>query len=242
MLNNALILLTLALWPINLYLANTPQDFLTYVIPAILLLVSRYLYIKYPKYYLVPILAIGLFEKKLLILSIIFCLLELITKFSKKTLIFLGISIIILTFSFNSFKGQTIFNKDYEAEQLLIRNIHLYPDIYTARFFQNKPKIYLGKIYNNFFSLVDLNNYFFANHPAPITTSTQELYKYFYPLIIFLLLGIYNFKSMLERKFVLFSFIACLLSLVILNNFDRNDFILWVPISLIIIHGIKKTF
>ena len=33
----------------------------------------------------------------------------------------------------------------------------------------------------------------------------------------------------------------CLLTLRLLNNFDRNDFILWFPIGLIIIHGIKKT-
>lgn len=235
-------ILTLCLWPVNLYLKNTLPDFTTYVIPAVLLIISYFLYSKESKYHLGPILLIGLYEKKLLILPIIFIGIELLINFKKEILTFFIASLVIFFWQYSSWRGQTVFNRDYEGEQLLIRNIHLYPNIPMARIFQNKPKLYLGKVTTNFFTLIDLNNYFFAGHPAPTTTPTQELYKYLWPLLIFLIIGIYHFKDIKNKNFVTISFISCIVTLSLLNNFDRNDFVLWFPVSLVIIHGIKKTF
>lgn len=232
----------MALWPINLYLKNTSPDFLKYIIPALLLVTSYILYTKNNRYYLIPILLIGIYEKKLLIVPVIFCFLDLITNFKKLTFTLLIISLTIFIWQYQSFKGQTVFNRDYEGEQLIIRNINLYPNIPMARLSQNKPKLYLKKASANFFALTDLNNYYFAGHPAPTAIANQELYKFFWPLVIFLILGVFHYKSLEHRNYILTLFISCILSLSILQNFDRNDFVLWFPISIITIHGIKKIF
>jgi len=235
-------ILTLILWPVNLYFKNTLSDFASYIVPAILLLISYFAYSKNNKYYVAPILFIGIYEPKLLILPLIFCFIELVINFKKEVFSFFIISLVVFFWQFGEWRGQTVFNRDYEGEQLLIRNIHLYPNIPMARLFQNKPKLYLEKVSNNFFALTDLNNYFFAGHPAPTVISTQELYKFFWPFLIFLFVGIYHIKDFVNKKFLLTSFIASLTALSVLQVFDRNDFILWFPISLIIIHGIKKIF
>ena len=233
--------LTLILWPVNLYLKNTLPNFVSYIIPAIFLLISYFAYSKNSRYWLTPVLLIGVYEPKLVILPVVFCFIEMIINYKKETLSFLIIALAIFVWQFGRWEGQIVFNKDYEGEQLLIRNIHLYPNVFTARLFQNKPKLYLGKVTTNFFTLTDLNNYFFAGHPAPTTIPSQELYKYYWPLIIFLIIGIYYFYDINNKNFILISIASCLLSLSLLKNFDRNDFILWFPIGLIIIHGIKKT-
>lgn len=233
---------TLILWPLNLYLKNTLPDFVNYIIPAILILISYFLYTKEQKYYLIPLIFIGIYEKKLAILPLIFCGFEIITNFRKEAFSFFVIALSIFFWQFTSYKGQTVFNRDYEGEQLLIRNIHLYPNVLTARTFQNKPTLYLSKVSQNFFRITDLNNYFFAGHPAPTDKPTQELYKYYWPLIVFLILGIYHFNSIENKQFLLKLIITTILSLSLLNNYDRSDFVLWFPISLVIIHGIKKIF
>lgn len=234
--------LMLILWPLNLYLANTPQSFLTYTLPTILLTISFYLYRKYPKYYLIPVIFIGIFETKLTPLPILFCLAELISNFKKEALVFLAISLVVFSFSFKSFSGQTIFHKDYEAEQLILRNIHLYPSVFLARSFQNKPGIYLNKISFNFFALVDPNNYFFGFHPGEITVNNQNLDKYPFPAIVFFLIGIYFLKEYPYKKFIILTAVSSIIALSVLTNFDRNDFILWLPISLILINGVNTAF
>jgi len=234
------IALCLTLWPLNLYLANTQPDFVTYLIPAVLVTISFFLYKKYPNYYLIPIIFIGLFEKKLLPLSIIFCLFELLNKFNKKTLVLVIISFLIFLLNIPAYRGQTIFNKDYEAEQLILRNIHLYPNAILARIFQNKLRIYINKAADNFFALTDPNNYFFGFHPRPISINNQNLFKYPFLAIVFFLYGIFYIGECKDKKFIIFAFLSSLVSLIILQNFDRNDFILWLPVSLVIVHGIKK--
>jgi hypothetical protein len=234
------IVICLSLWPLNIYLANIQPDFVTYLIPVVLLTISFFLYKKYPGYYLIPIVFIGLFEKKLLPLPIIFCLFELLNKFNKKTLTLAAISLLLLLFNIPAYRGQTVFNKDYEAEQLILRNIHLYPNPLIARIFQNKPRIYINKVTDNFFALTDPNNYFFGFHPRPITVTNQNLFKYPFLAIIFFLYGIFYISECKNKKFIIFAFLSSLISLMVLQNFDRNDFILWLPISLVIVHGIGK--
>jgi hypothetical protein len=52
------------------------------------------------------------------------------------------------------------------------------------------------------------------------------------------LVGIFFIKNHPDKKFIFISSIGIFISLIILKNFDRNDFILWVPFSLIIVYGI----
>ncbi len=232
--------LCLALWPINLYLANTLSDFINYLIPATLLLISYFLYKKTPKYYLLPIFFIGIFEKKLLLIPVVFYGLEMIMEFDRKKLILFIVSLVLLIVYFPSFRGQTVFTRDYQAEQSILRNIELYPNVVTARIFQNKPRIYINKLSDNFFALTDLNNYFFGLHPRPIVIDNQNLFKIPFVAIIFFLYGAFYITGSIDKKFILISLASCLISLTLLKNFDRNDFVLWLPISLTIIYGINR--
>ncbi len=232
--------LCLLLWPLNLYLNNTLPDFISYAIPSVLLFVSFIIYKKHPKYYLLPILVIGLVEPKLAFFPIIFCVFEIISKFTKPVFILLPIAIIIFGISFKEFKGQTVFHKDHEAEQQIVLNISAYPNRFMARFFQNKSRIYTDKLAGNFFALTDLNNYFFGLHPRPIAVNNQNLFKYPFVAIVFFLYGLFYIFRSKESRFIVLSVVASLISLSCLNNFDRIDFILWLPVSLIIIYGVNR--
>ena len=224
---NIIIFLSLILWPINLFLNNTLSDFFSYTLPVIFLslsLVSPFF-----------ILLIGIVETKLILLPIIFSLIN------KKWLILI-LSLVGFLFQFQNFKGQTIFIPDYEAQQTILRNTYLYPNIPMARVFQNKVRVYLNKFSYNFFALTDPNNYFFGMHPGQITLTNQNLYKYSFAALPFFIYGLYHINKSKFRKFIITSFLAGVLSLSLLTNFDRNDFILWFPISLTIIHGINLSF
>jgi hypothetical protein len=132
---------------------------------------------------------------------------------------------------------KTVFEKDYQAEQLILRNTYLYPNILTARIFQNKGRIYLNKFTENFFALTDPNNYFFGLHPRPIVPDNKNLFKFPFVAIVFFFYGIFYFNKFKYKKILLFYSLTALTFLSILKNFDGYDIILWLPISLIIIHG-----
>lgn len=146
---------------------------------------------------------------------------------------------LILNFGKLHFSAQTIFENDYQAEQLVLRNIHLYPNILMARVFQNKPRIYFYKYMGNFFTLTDPNYYFFASHPEPVI-NTSNLFKYPFLDIVFFLVGIFYINKSKHKKIILTILIPTILILSCLANFEGYDFILWIPISLIIIHGIES--
>jgi hypothetical protein len=136
---------------------------------------------------------------------------------------------------------KTVFLNDYQGEQLVLRNIHLYPTPLLARVYQNKPRIYINKYVGNFFALTDLNNYFFALHPEPIT-GNLNIFKYPFLDIVFFAFGIFYISGNKHKKIILFALIISILALSSLTNFEGYDFILWFPISLIIIHGIESMF
>lgn len=160
-------------------------------------------------------------KKIVIVLAIILWPLNIILNFEK------------LHFSFNS-----VFKNDYQGEQLVLRNIHLYPNIITARIFQNKPKIYLNKYVSNFFVLTDPNNYFFALHPEPLA-GRVNLSKFPFMSIVFFLLGIYYFQKSKFKYLILLLVIPILAILSAFTNFEGLDFILWVPISLLIVNGVN---
>ena len=172
----------------------------------------------------------------------------------------------------------TIFANDYQGEQLILRNIHLYPNVLSARIFQNKARIYLNKLTDNFFILTDPNNYFFALHPEPVP-GQYNIFKFPFLSIVFFLFGILNFEkyrhkapqpygrgifshassgvkslrientSLISRltpgvfakgdkKAVLFASLFIIAVLSMLKNFEWLNFLLWLPISIIIIRGV----
>jgi len=236
------IFLVLLSWPLNLYLANTHQDFLQYLTPLVLITISFFLYINKYKYCSLPSLLIPVFEPKLAIFPVLFVLSQVpFSKDKKISLMVLALSLILLAVSWKPFWGQTIFTPDYQARQEVLRNIHLYPTPFLARMFQNKVKIIGDKFTGNLFALTDPNNYFFAFHPREITVTNQNLDKYPFLALAFLLVGIYFFAKNPYKRFILASFFAGVISLSLLTNFDRQDFILWLPISLVVLGGIQQT-
>jgi len=235
------ILLTLFSWPFNLYLANTKGNFINYLIPLLLLCLSFLLYKKGQGLFLFPALVIPLVQPKLALFPLLLVLfLWPFVKRNKLYYLNLVLSFFVLLFVLLPFKGQTIFTPDYEARQAVLRKINLYPNPFLARVFQNKGRIYLDKFSQNLFALSDPNNYFFRFHPREIIISNQNLEKYPFLAIFFLFLGIFSLKKSPNKNFIVASFTAGLLSLSFLTIFDRNDFILWLPISLTIIAGINQ--
>ena len=236
-----IIFLILLFWPLNLFLANTLTDWLHYILPAILLIISFLLFSKNSKSYIFPVLLVPFIEPKLTLLPILISLFVLITDKNKKiALITFFLSLIAFCIVWKPFWGQTVFKTDYEAQQSVIRKSQLYPNVFMARSFQNKARIPLDKITYNFFALIDPNNYFFGFQPRQIIVNNQNIDKFPFVSLIFFIFGLYTINKNQNKKFVLITLFASLISLIVLNSFDRNDFILWLPLSLVILHGVNK--
>lgn len=231
------IALSLIFWPLSLYLANTQQDLIRYLFPTFLVLISFFLSKYQPKLYLLPLLLIPFIEAKLALLPLLVALADLFQSRNKHTLYFLILAILVIILNWRSFYGQTIFTQDYQAQQDILTNSNLYSNIFEARVFQNKARIYIDKFNDNFFALTDPNNYFFGFHPAEITLDNQNLKKFPFLGIIFMLVGLLNLGHYRLKRFALVTLFSSLMSLSILKIFDRNDFILWVPLGLILVHG-----
>lgn len=232
-------IITLSFWPISLYLANTKSDFIQYLLPALIVSISFVIYKKSKLLSVIPILFITVIEPKLALFPIFFMGFQYILFKEKKYLICVLASLLFFTYSYNSFKGQAIFVSDHEAKQQVVRDSTLYPSIFLARTFHNKARIIADKYIFNFFALIDPNNYFFGFHPRQLVGG-QNLAKFPFLNIIPLLYGVYYLGKYKYKSFTLITIISGVMSLSFLINFDRNDFLLWIPISMIILHGLVE--
>jgi len=235
-LKSPVIVICLLFWPLSLFLANIPSDFIHYLIPIAFLACFYLLYKNKNFLYPAPLLAIPFFEPKLALLPLITFL--LLNK-NKTNLISLMISVIILISIFPAFKGQTIFHPDHNAQQEVIRNTQLYTNIFEARLFHNKARIFIDKTNDHLFSLIDPNNYFAGFHPREIIVDNQNLKKFPLFSIIFLLFGLFNLKTLKNKKMIIALLLASIVNLSLLTVFDRTDFILYLPLILLITHGIN---
>ncbi len=212
------IFLILITWPISLLLNNTFKDFLSYIFPFI-----------NPKFAIFPLLFVVIYFKFKK---------PLFTGQGVKALLIL-ISLIIFVLFLKPFYGQTIFISNNDAKQEIIQKANLYNSIFLARIFQNKARIPLNKLTNNFFALTDPNNYFFGFAPRQITVDNQNLKKFPFLSLPFLLIGLFYLTKLRDWKLITAFLVVALINLSLLTNFDRNDFILWPFLSLIIIHGLN---
>lgn len=235
--------LGLSFWPISLFLANTPGDFLRYTIPVLLIAASFALFRKNRKLYLVPLLLIPLFEPKLTPLPLIACFVDIVCwKKERLKVGLLLVAVILFAIGFSGYKGQTIFVANNDARQVVIGKTYLYPNPFLARVFQNKARIFIDRLNSNFFALVDPNNYFFGFHPREITVDNQNLKKYPFLGLVFVILGLFSFSKLPNKRFVVVLGIASLLSLSLLTNFDRTDIILWIPLSILFVFGFDLVY
>jgi hypothetical protein len=133
---------------------------------------------------------------------------------------------------------------DYDS---LVKKIGLFPNRNFARLEQNKLTPIISKYSLNFFSLIDPNNYFFGFHPRENVIQNQNLLK-FPPLsLIFLLVGLYYWQNLKHNRPILLLSFLFIIILSFFTVFDGFDLILYLPISLIIRHGLlefgqKKSF
>ena len=124
-----------------------------------------------------------------------------------------------------SFVPRTIFESDYQAQQVILRNINLYPNIPLARFFQNKLVVISKKYFDNFISLIDPNYYFFASHPREVVNG-QNYFRL--PFILIFPLFWFMFKTKHKsKKAILLSTLAVILILSFFTNFYQYDLVLW---------------
>lgn len=236
----SIVLLSLSFWPLSLFLANTPADLFRYATPVFFIALSFVLFWVNFRFYLIPLLFIPFFDPKLAVLPGTATLLEFMLQDRKRVhLVLVVASLFVLLLNWKGFWGQTIFVPDYQKQQEVVGKTYLYPSVFLARIFQNKPRIYWDKFTNNFFALTDPNNYFFGFHPREIIIDNQNLRKYPFLSLVFMVFGLYYLGNNPHKKFILVLLASSILSLSILTIFDRNDFILWLPLFLILIDGVK---
>lgn len=235
------VIITIIVWPISMLIAIDGSDFSIHLLTSMSVFITYYLYKRSYYLYHLPLLIIPFIDPKLALFPLIFLIIDLIIMGKSKTkFVVLLLFFAIIAIEWKSFSGQTIFIPDYEAKQEVVRNTQLYPSIFLARLFHNKARIVIDKFNNNFFALTDLNNYFFTFYPRRLT-GNLNLIKYPFPAVLFLLLAIYGISKHKYNKFLVVITLSALLSLSVLSIFDLNDFILWIPINLAIIYGIKIT-
>lgn len=136
------------------------------------------------------------------------------------------------------FPPQTIFAEDYQAHQKILRDTKLYKTVFMARAFHGKARISLDKFNDNFFALIDPNNYFFGFAPRQIV-GNQNLQKFPFASIFFFSWGLWNFDKIRKRKLIAVSLAFGIFGLSLLANFDKYDFVLWFPLSAILINGVN---
>src|SRR3972149_9031981 len=202
MLKNLIKLILLVFWPLTFFLANNTTDFLTYSSFSLLILLTFFLFTKKYSFYLFPLIVIPFIDPKLsafpILASTVAWFLEarggrkLILNWTTAALF---LSILAVGIQWKEFKSQTIFFSDYEAQQKVLRNITLYPNIFSARLFQNKALIIIDKFNQNFFALTDPNSYFFSNHPREGVVSSQNLIKFPFLGLVFFFFGLFFLKK-----------------------------------------------
>jgi hypothetical protein len=128
---------------------------------------------------------------------------------------------------------------DYQAQQLILRNTYLYPNIPLARIFQNKLQIPVSKFENNLTSMLDSNNYFFGYHPREIT-GVDSPAKFPFVALPFFFLGLLNIVKLRRYKLLLGSLVGLILGLSLIENYYYFDFPLYFPLALIFIRGVNS--
>jgi len=230
--------LMLVFWPLSFVLANL-NSWMAFVVATTILILDWILYLKKFKYHYFLYLILPLLHPAYLIFPIIAAIWHL--KDAKKiAVVIYAIAIIIISiFSVKTFYAYSIFTPDPLAKDTLIKKISLIPNRNLARIFKNRTSVYQDKYKSNLFITLDLNNYFFALHPQELG-SNQNLIKFPYLAIIPFLLGLFYFWKNRDKAWIFQIFLVSILSVGLINNQDRFDLLLYVPISLICISGLMK--
>ena len=241
--------LTLATWPLSLFLSTNTSELIRLAFISVFLLLS-WKFFRKSIIYSTFILPVAILEPKLSVLPIFAIAIKIIFEGAKKrnkfeVLLPLAVSLLVLGMNWNSFVGQTVFKTEYEERQLLIRNQQLYPTVLSARVSYNKARVATNKIQRNLFEISDLNNYFFSFAPRQIIERGSNLPKFPFLSLPFFLIGLYKIfkdkKTILKNLPTIILYLASIISLSIINIYDKIDFVLYLPISLTMLAGISHT-
>lgn len=144
-------------------------------------------------------------------------------------------------FSWKTFYAYSIFTPDPLSFDTLNKKISLIPSRNLARLFHNKTDLYQEKFKANIFTSLDPNNYFFALHPREIFEN-QNLNKFPYPALIPFFVGLFYLAAYKHKIWIVSVLLAGVFSIALINNRDKFDLILYLPIFLICFLGLEKLF
>lgn len=111
----------------------------------------------------------------------------------------------------------------------------------AKRVFYNKYSVYLERYTENLFYLVDINNYFFSGHPREDISGLSHRFKYPYIYLVpFLVGGLVVISSQNKKRLLMFTLtIVAVLITPVFRNMDGFDFLMFFPVSYLIVRGIK---
>lgn len=137
-------------------------------------------------------------------------------------------------------KLETIFYPVTEDESWNLEKSLALDTSRVKRFYYNKTTIIKSRYFKNFGAMIDLNNYFFAMHPREDIPGMDARIKYPFAAILFLIMVI---KVTVEKKKYggLWGLIfGLILLLAFLRQVDGWDFILFFPLTYLLIIGSKE--
>lgn len=236
----SLVLITIIFWPISFIISNS-HDWQIFFLAAIILAFDWFFYKRNFQFHYFFNLILPIIHPAFLFLPV--SLLIFYFKEIKKTnalIIYLSILVFVSLFSFKSFYAYSIFTPDPLAQDTLIKKISIIPNRNLARIYENKTTVYQEKYKTNAFLFLDLNNYFFSMHPREITGENQNLQKYPFLAIFPFLYGLFLLPKHKDRKWVVSLFLSIVFSISFINNPDKFDLLLFIPISIISYIGINE--
>ena len=230
--------ITLLFWPTSFWQANS-KSWIIFALASAVLGIDWLLTLYKVKYRQFIYLLLPLIHPVYLMFPI-FATIAYAKDLKKVSLsIYIFLLIAVSAISYKAFYAYSIFTPDPLAFDTLSKKISLVPSRTLARVFENKTTIFQEKYKANIFSSLDLNNYFFSNHPREIG-GNQNLLKFPYFGIIPFLVGLYFIAENKNKKWILSTLLLSVFSVAFINNQDRFDSILYFPILLITLYGLRK--
>lgn len=228
-------------WPLSFFFANQ-DSWTTFFLALGILILDYFLYSIRVKYHHFLYLLLPVIHPAFLAFPIFYLLYLVISSRGLswwKNFSLISFTLLVITvsiFSSKAFFAHSIFTPDPLAFDTLSRKISLIPNRNLARVFENKTTIFQDKFKSNIFVSFDLNNYFFSLHPQEIG-GNQNINKFPYLALIPFLIGIYYILEYKHRVWLVATLLVSITSIAFINNQDRFDFIVYLPIVLICLYG-----
>ena len=137
-------------------------------------------------------------------------------------------------------KFETIFYPATESEKIDFEKKLALDTSRLKKIYYNKTTVIKERYLKNFLVLIDLNNYFFEMHPREDVTEVDYRFKYPFLTIIFLISAI---GMTAKNKKYIKIWLIILIEILVLSFFkkvDGIDFVLFIPMSWLLILGAKN--